>query len=161
MILSYNNQNYRVYDDKGSYDINKAKYDITLSQISKDSYRAITSEKSYDVFVANDDEFLYLFVEGKQFTFRKLSEDNVSHGTDALDKGTGEIHAPMPGSVVKVLVNVGDSVEVGTPVLIIEAMKMESTLYADIEGVVTAVNAIEKEQVGTEKALVVIEVKRD
>ncbi|MBS3999619.1 MAG: acetyl-CoA carboxylase biotin carboxyl carrier protein subunit [Desulfobulbaceae bacterium] len=157
MILSYNNQNYRVYDDNGSYDINKVKIGLTLSQTSKGSYRAITSEKSYDVLVANDEEFLYLFIEGKQFTFRKISEDNFNHGIDSSDMGTGEIHAPMPGSVVKVLVKVGDKVEIGTPVLIIEAMKMESTLYADIEGVVTAVNAIGKEQVGTEKALVVIE----
>jgi biotin carboxyl carrier protein len=159
MILSYNNQNYRIYNDNGSYDLDKAKYSITVAKRTKNAYKAITSEKSYDVFVANDDENLYLFVEGKQFTFRKISEDNFNHGIDSSEMGTGEIHAPMPGSVVKVLVKVGDLVEIGTPVLIIEAMKMESTLYADIEGIVASVNAIEKEQVGTEKALVVIDAK--
>lgn len=161
MIFNYNNHNYRIIADKDIYDINKLKYAISLSRLSQNAYKAFMGEISYDVFVASDNENLYLFVEGKQFTFKKVNEDDINYGEGASVTGTGEIHAPMPGNVVKVLVKVGDAVEIGSPVLVIEAMKMESTLYSDIEGNVTAINVTEKEQVGTEKALIVIDAMID
>jgi biotin carboxyl carrier protein len=42
-----------------------------------------------------------------------------------------EITAPMPGKVLKVLVRDGDLVEAGQPLIVLEAMKMETTLYAE------------------------------
>jgi biotin carboxyl carrier protein len=48
--------------------------------------------------------------------------------------------APMPGKVLDVRVQVGGSVRVGDPVVVVEAMKMEHTLRAEVEGVVTAVH---------------------
>lgn len=42
-----------------------------------------------------------------------------------------EIVAPMPGKVLKILVAQGDTVEHGAPLLVLEAMKMETTLYAE------------------------------
>jgi len=42
-----------------------------------------------------------------------------------------EVTAPMPGKVLKILVAEGDSVEHGQPLIVIEAMKMETTLYAE------------------------------
>lgn len=47
-----------------------------------------------------------------------------------------QIKAPMPGRVVRVLVDEGESVDKGTPVIIIEAMKMENEMYAAAPGVV-------------------------
>lgn len=44
---------------------------------------------------------------------------------------TPEVRAPLPGKVLKVLVREGQSVEPGQPLLIMEAMKMETTLYAE------------------------------
>ena len=46
----------------------------------------------------------------------------------------------MPGKVIKAMVAVGDAVEQGQPVLIIEAMKMENEVKAGREGVVTAIH---------------------
>jgi pyruvate carboxylase len=45
-----------------------------------------------------------------------------------------QVGAPMPGMVVTVAVGVGDSVKAGQKVLSLEAMKMESTLYAERDG---------------------------
>ncbi len=58
-------------------------------------------------------------------------------------KGPGPVRAPMPGMVVRVEVEVGQRVEAGDGVVIIEAMKMENELKADSAGVVenVAVNA--------------------
>ncbi len=54
--------------------------------------------------------------------------------------GSGLVIAPMPGKVLDVRVQVGGTVRVGDPVTVVEAMKMEHTLRAEVEGVVTAVH---------------------
>jgi len=55
--------------------------------------------------------------------------------------------APMPGVVLKILVKVGDVVQKGTPLVILEAMKMEHTIVAHQDGVVGAINCSEGELV--------------
>lgn len=55
--------------------------------------------------------------------------------------------APMPGVVLKILVAVGDAVTKGTPLLILEAMKMEHQLTAPVDGVVASINCKEGELV--------------
>jgi acetyl-CoA/propionyl-CoA carboxylase biotin carboxyl carrier protein len=49
----------------------------------------------------------------------------------------GAVTAPMPGTVTVVQASVGDQVEAGTPLLVVEAMKMEHVLTAPIAGTVT------------------------
>ena len=55
--------------------------------------------------------------------------------------------APMPGVVLKILVKVGDVVTKGTPLVILEAMKMEHQIVAHGDGTVTAINCREGELV--------------
>jgi pyruvate carboxylase subunit B len=55
------------------------------------------------------------------------------------DQTRGELHAPMPGLVVDVMVAEGDTVEAGQPVVVVEAMKMQNALVAPLSGRVTAV----------------------
>lgn len=50
--------------------------------------------------------------------------------------GEGVVTSPMPGRVVKVLVSTGEEVQVGTPLVIVEAMKMENELTATRAGTV-------------------------
>lgn len=56
--------------------------------------------------------------------------------------GSGVVTAPMPGKVVAVLVAAGDTVEAGQPIAIVEAMKMETTLVAEIAGRVERLDAV-------------------
>ncbi|MEK7348133.1 MAG: biotin/lipoyl-containing protein [Candidatus Eisenbacteria bacterium] len=55
------------------------------------------------------------------------------------EEARGEIHAPMPGLVVEILTEVGESVEAGRPLVVIEAMKMQNALPAPLSGKVTVV----------------------
>jgi pyruvate carboxylase subunit B len=73
-------------------------------------------------------------------------------GQDAKASGPRPLKAPMPGLVVKVEVEPGDSVARGQGLVIVEAMKMENELRAETEGVVKVVHTqpgqtIEKDQV--------------
>ena len=57
-----------------------------------------------------------------------------NEGTDGGDKGSNKILAPMSGKIVKLLVAVGDKVDIGQPLVVMEAMKMEHTLKAAVAG---------------------------
>ncbi len=54
--------------------------------------------------------------------------------------GSIKISAPMPGTILKVVASVGDSVKRGDVLVILEAMKMENEIVAPSEGVVASVN---------------------
>lgn len=69
----------------------------------------------------------------------------------------GDVAPPMPGRVVKVLVARGEQVKSGDPLLIIEAMKMESRVPAPIDGRVAAILVEEGENVKTDETLVQLE----
>jgi acetyl-CoA/propionyl-CoA carboxylase biotin carboxyl carrier protein len=71
--------------------------------------------------------------------------------------GGGTVSAPMQGTIVKVLVNQGDTVEAGQALLVLEAMKMENHINAETAGTVKDVRVAAGETVGTGDVLVVIE----
>jgi acetyl-CoA/propionyl-CoA carboxylase, biotin carboxylase, biotin carboxyl carrier protein len=70
--------------------------------------------------------------------------------------GSGRILAPMQGTIVKVLVEVGREVASGDALFVLEAMKMESAITAPVAGTVTEVHAGRGETVGAGALLVVI-----
>jgi acetyl-CoA/propionyl-CoA carboxylase biotin carboxyl carrier protein len=78
-------------------------------------------------------------------------------GGSASSAGSGSVEAPMQGTIVKLLVEVGDQVEAGAGVVVLEAMKMENQINADRAGTVTAVKVAAGDTVGGGDVLVVIE----
>jgi 3-methylcrotonyl-CoA carboxylase alpha subunit len=83
------------------------------------------------------DEERHVFCHGEQ---RKLLlVDPLAHAGEEEAHG-GHLMAPMSGTVVAVMVKVGDRVGKGAPLMILEAMKMEHTIAAPAAGVVAAVN---------------------
>ena len=71
--------------------------------------------------------------------------------------GSGEVTAPMQGTIVKVQVEVGQEVQVGDTVVVLEAMKMENQIAAEKAGKVSKVNVSAGSSVGAGDVLVVIE----
>lgn len=67
-----------------------------------------------------------------------------------------KITTPLPGTILDVFVNVGDTVKPGTVVVNLEAMKMENNIESDVEGKVTAVNVHKGDSVLEGDTLVVI-----
>jgi len=66
------------------------------------------------------------------------------------------IVAPMPGKVIRVMVEAGDRVERGDTILILEAMKMENRLTADAAGTVDAVKVVAGDLVDGGQVLVIL-----
>ncbi len=74
----------------------------------------------------------------------------------AAAAGSVEVKAPLQGSVMKVLVKPGDSVKKGSPVCVIEALKMENDVPAPADGVVASVLVKSGDSVKTDEVLLTL-----
>ena len=70
--------------------------------------------------------------------------------------GADALAAPMPGTILKVLVNVGDSVSENQPLMILEAMKMENEIVASSAGTVSALHVSAGQTVNPGDGLITI-----
>jgi acetyl-CoA/propionyl-CoA carboxylase biotin carboxyl carrier protein len=78
-------------------------------------------------------------------------------GAASAAGGTGAIAVPMQGTIVKVLVSEGDAVEAGQAVVVLEAMKMENNINADVTGTVKEIKVAPGDTVGGGDVVMVIE----
>lgn len=88
---------------------------------------------------------------------KKKAARSASASGGGAGGGSGKIAVPMQGTIVKVLVEVGQAVEAGQSVVVLEAMKMENQIEADKSGTVKAVNVKPGDTVGAGDVVVVIE----
>jgi biotin carboxyl carrier protein len=73
------------------------------------------------------------------------------------DKMAVDILAHMPGTILEIVVNVGDKVQVDDELIILEAMKMENPICAKVAGTVKEIKVKEKDKVGVNQVLMVLE----
>ncbi len=113
-------------------------------------YTVIVNGKSYDLAIDGDTAT----VDGKA--------DNVSLGEAAAagagspstkDGGGTPVCAQMPGKVIRLLVQVGDHIEAGTGILVLEAMKMEMPVTAPASGTITDISVGAGDQVANGQVL--------
>ena len=71
--------------------------------------------------------------------------------------GSGQVTVPMQGTIVKILVAVGDVVEVGQTICLLEAMKMENAVAAEKDGVIKEIKVSAGDSVGAGDVVAVIE----
>jgi acetyl-CoA/propionyl-CoA carboxylase biotin carboxyl carrier protein len=88
---------------------------------------------------------------------RPTSRPKRAASSAVTGTGSGQVAVPMQGTIVKVLVAVGDVVEVGQTVCLLEAMKMENAVAAEKEGVVKEVRVSAGDSVGAGDVVAVIE----
>ena len=109
-------------------------------------------------------------VEGKRFSVALWAPDAAdgdatrpgatrrrSRGPSGLGAGAAEVTVPMQGTIVKLLVQVGDEVEAGEPVAVLEAMKMENNIAAGRSGTVSEIRVEVGDSVGGGDTIAVIE----
>ncbi|MCD8092186.1 MAG: biotin/lipoyl-binding protein [Bacteroides sp.] len=75
----------------------------------------------------------------------------------AASTGKSGVKSPLPGVILDIKVNVGDTVKKGQVIIILEAMKMENNINADKDGKITAINVSKGDSVLEGTDLVIIE----
>ena len=126
-----------------SFLINNRIFQVELNIKSQNPSQVFIDGFNFDINITDETQKLI-----KKFVVRS---DGVESG--ALLK----IKAPMPGMVIKILVNEGAEVNKGDKLIIIEAMKMENALISTLDGVVKKINA--KENTPVEKDSILIEIE--
>jgi acetyl-CoA/propionyl-CoA carboxylase biotin carboxyl carrier protein len=109
--------------------------------------------RTFRYLARRDGSRLQIAIGGESFEF-ELSEPAQSRGGHGT--ASPETRSPMPGKVLQVSARVGDPVAPGDPLLILEAMKMENVLVAEIAGRIAAVHVVPGDMVDPGKLLVVI-----
>ena len=97
---------------------------------------------------------LWYHFRGETFSFIPETKSRGGAGGGGLTHN--EIQAPMPGKIIKVMVSQGDSVKTGQALLVMEAMKMEYTLEAQIDGQMERVRCQPGDQVSLGQELAYI-----
>jgi len=138
-----------------AFKIEEAEYDLGLSRAAS-GYRLHLGDKtvpvnlharedgsallevggvSRRVYIATRGDDVFVHIDGAAYQLRYEDPlERLAH--QAHGSAEDSVRAPMPGSVVALHANVGDSVTRGQSVLVIESMKMETTLVAPRDGVV-------------------------
>jgi biotin carboxyl carrier protein len=98
-------------------------------------------------------------IDGRRYGFEVEDPRSLQgkRGAGAGTEGPRPVKAPMPGRVVRLLVEVGESVEEGQGCVVIEAMKMQNELKSPKAGRVIRVGAAVGDTVGSGDVLVVVE----
>ncbi len=106
------------------------------------------AQRNFRVIEAGDRLYLHSSL-GACALERQPRHPEIHSAADA-----GSANSPMPGQVLKILVTVGQTVAAGDPLLILEAMKMEHTMRAAVDGVVEAILVTTGQVVGPGDVLV-------
>jgi geranyl-CoA carboxylase alpha subunit len=90
-------------------------------------------------------------------TIHNFDDRSFARPASTQDAGPGgALRAPMNGAVAQVFVSVGDPVKRGQPLLVLEAMKMEHSILAPVDGFIEAIAVSQGAQVATRDTLIVI-----
>jgi pyruvate carboxylase subunit B len=119
------------------------------------------ADRSVGLFARMTESGWLIELEGRAFSVR-VEDERARHiremaGSAPPSDGRIEARAPMPGLIVKVEVEVGQEVEEGAGLVVMEAMKMENELRAEAAGTVTEVQVEPGRTVDRNDLLVVIE----
>jgi 3-methylcrotonyl-CoA carboxylase alpha subunit len=127
-------------------------FEINSYQVNEHHVWALIEGKSYKAYVAQDDHHVDVYLD------RHHERIVLSQPFSFLEQDQQESHlnAPMPGRIINILAEVGQSLDPGDPILIMEAMKMEHTIRSSVKGILEAVHYTVGDFVeeGTELAVV-------
>lgn len=145
-------------EKKNDY-LNNKLYEADMLPISKTMYHLVKDNKSFRITVVEKD------LERNKITLNinnKIFEVEIEDANAQLLEHLGfsktsistqkEVKSPMPGLVIDILVKPGQEVSSGTPLLILEAMKMENIIKSTRDGVINYISVekgatVEKNQV--------------
>jgi biotin carboxyl carrier protein len=146
-------------------EVDNRHYDLEVRQLAPGEYLLIDGSKVYKCRVESRRASLSaggsfaVVLRGKNYDVAVIDPKRLRSGqsSGAHHTGAAEIVSPMPGKIVRILVELGTHVEAGAGVVVVEAMKMQNEMKAPKAGVVVSINAAEGATVSAGDVLAVIE----
>ena len=138
------------------YTINGNKYEVVVCDITDNIATLTVNGEEFKVEMEQQAE-----PEKKKPVVRPAAAQADTKDAQAAPAGTANkanaLKAPLPGVITDILVEVGQEVQAGENVIVLEAMKMANNLAAEKDGKVTAICVKVGESVMEDDALIVIE----
>jgi len=138
--------------------------DLEWISLGGNKYHCLKNGKKYVAElkeISNDGKQLEIRIAGHNYQIKIQEElDQLIDKMGLNDISAGKlssVHAPMPGMVLDVLVQAGQTIEPGADLLVLEAMKMENVIQADGSGVVA--NVVIKKGAAVDKGQLLIEME--
>ena len=143
-------------------EVDGRRYELEIRPLGAGEYLLLDGNKVYDCHVENVHNHpndVEVSLRGATYAVKLTDPKRLrSAQSDAEhDQGIARIVAPMPGKVVRVLVEAGAVVESGAGILVVEAMKMQNEMKAPKAGKVISIHAQEGSTVNAGDVLAVIE----
>ena len=129
---------YEVAHAGGGYLLDNGERAVPVGSVARGADGSLTAEvdgRRRNGVVIADGGRLTVFLGGSR---RDIFLEDPGAAADSAEVGGGRLTSPMPGTVVRVLVEAGQTVAKDTPLLVLEAMKMEHTIAAPADGTVEA-----------------------
>ncbi|MBD3170132.1 MAG: biotin/lipoyl-binding protein [candidate division Zixibacteria bacterium] len=134
---------------------------VDLFKVGDGFYSLIMEGKQYDLYISNKDGSPLIDTGQRAFSARVMNDREKAITKFAAEAAVGgalpDLKAPMPGLVVKVLVEAGREVKKGDGLVIVEAMKMENELKSAGEGTVKEIKVNAGQAVDKDAVLVTFE----
>lgn len=129
--------------------------DFEVQLLEPGSYWVRLGDKSFRVTLGGSGN---VTVNGRPIAIDVFDpRDLRAAGRSGSTQGRQEVTAPMPGKIVRVLVNAGDNVEEGQGVVVVEAMKMQNEMKSPKAGTVAEVRTRPDTTVAAGEVLIVVE----
>lgn len=116
------------------YQINKQAFQIKTLTKQDSLIELSCNDQHYSLFYFKDREGIYFFLNNQTFHCQWPLDTHLIHTGENDNKA--RFTAPMPGTIVTIHIKPGQSVEKGEQLLVMEAMKMEHTLFAPSKGII-------------------------
>jgi len=106
------------------------------------SMRVLLDSRPIEATVRHDGAEVIVEFSGHAYAFRTRDAraPKLGRRERGEDLTRGELHAPMPGLVIEVLAQMGEQVEAGQALVVVEAMKMQNAFVAPLAGKVTRIS---------------------
>jgi biotin carboxyl carrier protein len=149
----------RIHGERLRVDIDGRSVELQAHYSTDGLLLLLIDGRSYEVSVQHGDP-MTIGVNNETVLVRVRDERERTFdllGEAAGSSGPAQVASPMPGRVVDVLVELGQAVEEGDPVVVVEAMKMENALTATRSGVVRSIRAAVGDSVDGGQSLIEIQ----
>lgn len=116
-------------------------YQVRYQVISDHYFHLVTDGKASEVLIATGEQGKEIFINGKTYLVLDADQQLLRRARSAsLEESLGEVTPPMPSVVVRIMVNEKQRVKRGQGLVVVSAMKMETTLRSPYDGLVKKLN---------------------